>query len=134
MAVPTALIEAVASLWRIPPPGPDNLLSAPLFVRLREVCESLYPNSKDREGFALSNALRALGLPCRLVRANARLALPADVAAVQLDAAFRRTEGTRIYLCPLDVADELPQVRFGPNSRASCKIRDRIDFVDFRGV
>jgi hypothetical protein len=114
--LPTALTEAVAALWRIPPPGPNNLWSAPPFVRLREVCESLYPKSKDTVGFALANALRALGLPCALVAANEHLSLPADVAAAKLDEALLRTQGSRVYLCPLDEADELPQLKFGPNS------------------
>jgi hypothetical protein len=70
--VPTALTEAITELWRIPPPGPDNLLSAPRFVHLRGTCESLYSNagSRDALGIALSNAVRALGLPCGLVPAT----------------------------------------------------------------
>jgi hypothetical protein len=116
--LPTALMGAVAALWRIPRPGPDNLLSDPRFRRLRDICESLYPNagSGDTLVHALSNAVRAFGLPCLLVAANEHLALPAEIATGQLDAAFRRTQGSRIYLCPLDMADELPQLKFGPNS------------------
>jgi hypothetical protein len=116
--LPAALTNAVAALWRIPPPGPNNLLSAPRFVHLRDTCESLYSNagSRDALGIALSNAVRALGLPCGLVPANAHLALPAAATAAQLDEAFRRTHGLRVYLCPLDEADELPELRFGPNN------------------
>jgi hypothetical protein len=117
-SVPPVLTEAVAVLWRIPPPGPDNLLSNPRFKRLRDTCDSLYPQfkSKNAPGFALSNALRALGLPCQLLVANEHLALPAEIAAGQLDAAFRRTQVSRVYLCPLDLAEDLPELKFGPNS------------------
>ena len=116
--LPAALTNAVAALWRIPPPGPNNLLSAPRFVHLRDTCESLYSDagSRDALGIALSNAVRALGLPCGLVPANTYLALPAAAAAARLDEAFRRTHGLRVYLCPLDEADELPELRFGPNN------------------
>jgi hypothetical protein len=116
--LPAALTNAVAALWRIPPPGPNNLLSAPRFVHLRDTCESLYPRakSKDALSFALSNALRALGLPSGLAPTNAHLALPAETVTELLDAAFRRTEALRVYLCPLDLADDLPLLKFGPNS------------------
>jgi hypothetical protein len=117
-ALPPALTEAVSAVWCIPAPGPDNLLSAPPFVRLRETCNTLYPRSKDEIGFGLANALQALGLPCWLPAARANLALPAQIAAVQLNAAFLRKEAERLYLCPLDLADRrrLPQLIFGPNS------------------
>jgi hypothetical protein len=116
--LPAALTEAVAALWRIPRPGPDNLLSDPGFKRLRDTCDSLYSQSKSKNapGFALSTALRALGLPCQLVAANEHLVLPAEIAAGQLDAAFRRTQASRVYLCPLDLADDLPELKFGAYS------------------
>jgi hypothetical protein len=44
--LPAALTNAVAALWRIPPPGPNNLLSAPRLVHLRDTCESLYSNRR----------------------------------------------------------------------------------------
>jgi hypothetical protein len=93
--LPDALTEAVAALWRIPRPGPDNLLSDPRFERLRDTCESLYSKARSKAalGFALANALRSLGLPCELARGNAHLALPAEVVTVRLDAAFRQTHG-----------------------------------------
>jgi hypothetical protein len=116
-ALPPALTEAVSALWRIPPPGPNNLLSARPFVHLRDTCNMLFPNSKDEIGFGLANALHALGLPCHLPAARANLGLPAQIAAVQLNAAFPRKDAKRLYLCPLDLADpqQLPQLIFGPN-------------------
>ena len=44
------------------------------------------------------------------------LALTAEVAAAQLDAAFRQTHIRRVYLCPLDGAGDLPTLAFGPSS------------------
>ncbi|WP_280940271.1 hypothetical protein [Mesorhizobium loti] len=31
-----AMLDAMADLWRLRPPGPDNILKRPAFVRLRE--------------------------------------------------------------------------------------------------
>jgi hypothetical protein len=116
--LPDALTKAVRALRRIPRPGPDNLLKDPQFLSLRDTCESLYSKakSKDALGIALSTALQALGLPCQLVPANAHLALAAEIAATRLDAASRQTQASRVYLSPLDLADELPELNFGPNS------------------
>lgn len=115
--VPAPLNEAIKALWRIPPPGPVNLLSSAQFIRLRDACESLYSKAQWKDGlsFALSNALRVLGLPSGLALANTGLALPAEVAAGRLDAAFRKTQASRLFLCPLDNADDLPELKFGPN-------------------
>jgi hypothetical protein len=116
---PSELMEAVAALWRIPRPGPGNLLSDPRFIRLRDTCDSLYPRGgpKGPLDLALLSALRALGLPSRLAQANDHLTLPAEVAAARLDAAFRRMQVLRVHLCPLNLAGEdLPELKFGPNS------------------
>jgi hypothetical protein len=117
--IPLALTEAVRALWRIPPPGPNNLLSDPRFVRLRDTCHNLYPKGGPQGplDFALSSAVRVLGLPCWLVPANARLALAPEIAAARLDAAFRTSQTSHVCLCPLDLADDnVPALKFGPNS------------------
>src|SRR5258706_16187187 len=104
MLAPDDLKQAIAALWQLKPPGPDNLFSAPAFVQLRETCQRLYPRagSKDALSFALGDALRALGMPCNLTSDNAKLVLPVDIAAKRLDAGFRCTHSKRVYLCPLD--------------------------------
>lgn len=33
-----AMISAISHLWRLRPPGPDNILAYPAFERLREAC------------------------------------------------------------------------------------------------
>ena len=110
----TAMVTAMAELWRLRPPGPDNILAHPAFVRLREACRDGYPNAgKDGPGFALSTALRALGLPCELRKDAAHLALSVDEAAKCLDAALRATHTRRVHLAPLDLVADLPALAFG---------------------
>ncbi len=111
MPASQALIEAVQALWRIPRPGPDNLLSAPRFTALAEICNVEYGGGKPT--FALSGALRSLGLPCDLPKAQAHLALPPGQAAEALADAYQRKTARRLHLCPLDTADELPRLTFG---------------------
>ena len=108
------LYEAMVDLWRLSPPGPDNLLAAPAFVRLREACRDRYPNTgKTGPAFALSNALRSLGLPCTLPAGAATLALPVEEAARRLEDGLRATHSRRLHLAPLDMAQELPSITFG---------------------
>lgn len=110
-----AMISAMSDLWRLRPPGPDNILAHPAFERLREACRDGYSSAgKKGPAFALSTALRALGLPCSLQKETAHLALPVEEAAKGLDAAMRATSAKRIHLVPLDLAADLPSIAFGP--------------------
>ena len=109
-----AMLAAMSDLWRLRPPGPDNILAHPAFERLREACRDGYPNAGKRgPAFALSTALRALGLPCGLRKETAHLALPVEEAAKGLDSAMRATRATSIHLVPLDLAAGLPSIAFG---------------------
>ncbi|WP_157221040.1 hypothetical protein [Flavisphingomonas formosensis] len=109
-----AMISAISDLWRLRPPGPDNILAYPAFERLREACRDGYPNAgKKGPAFALSTALRALGLPCGLQKETLHLSLPVEEAAKDLDAALRATHAKRIHLVPLDLAADLPSIAFG---------------------
>jgi hypothetical protein len=116
MAASASLIAAVDAVWGIRRPGPDNLLAAPAFVSLSEVCQRDYGGG--RPSFALSTALRSLGLPCHLPANKAALSLDPESAAHALDDAYGRTTTRRRHLCPLDLADEMPELRFG-NSRVA---------------
>jgi hypothetical protein len=108
------MISAMSDLWRVPPPGPDDILTHPAFERLRESCRDGYPSAgKKGPAFALATALRALGLPCDLQKETAYLSLPADQAARRLDAAMRATRAKRVHLVPLDLAADLPSIAFG---------------------
>jgi hypothetical protein len=111
MPASTSMIAAVEALWRIPRPGPDNLLAAPSFVALSELCRAEYGG--DKPVFALSTALRSLGLPCHLPANSAGVALDPTSAANAIDAAYKRKSTLRRHLCPLDLADELLSLSFG---------------------
>lgn len=111
MAASPSMIAAVEALWRIPRPGPDNLLAAPSFVALSEVCQAEYGGGKPV--FALSAALRSLGLPCHLPANGAGLSLDPVSAANAIDETYKRKTTLRRHLCPLDLADELPAMNFG---------------------
>lgn len=109
-----AMLQAMAELWRLRPPGPDNILAAPAFVRLREACRDVYPNAgKNGPGYALSTALRALGLPCELRGEAVHHASTVDEAAKGLDVALRATQARRVHLAPLDLAEDIPPLEFG---------------------
>lgn len=109
------MLQAMAELWRLRPPGPDNLLAVPAFVRLREACRDGYANArKGGPAVALSTALRSLGLPCELRPEVAHLASPVEDAAKGLDAAFRAAHARRLHLAPLDLAEDIPPLSFGP--------------------
>lgn len=111
MTASPSLTQAVEALWRIPRPGPDNLLAAPAFVALSDLCRRDYGG--DKPVFALSAALRSLGLPCQLPKAQAALSIGAAAAANAIDQAYTRPSMRRRHICPLDLADDLPPLAFG---------------------
>ncbi len=114
-APPDEVTRAVAELWRVPPPGPDNLFSSREFVRLKEALQSLHPDV-GKPVFALGTALRSLGLPCGLPQERQHLSLSPEEAASRLDLAVRARRARRWHLAPLDLADDLPDLQFGPAS------------------
>lgn len=116
MAASPSMIAAVEALWRIQRPGPDNLLAAPSFVVLSEVCQSEYGGGKPV--WALSTALRSLGLPCHLPASKSGLSADPVSAANAIDEACRRKTTLRRHICPLDLADDLPVLSFG-NARVA---------------
>lgn len=125
------MLAAMTELWRIRPPGPDNILAHPAFIRLRETCRDGYPNAgKKGPNFALSTALRALGLPCHLQAATAHLALTVEEAAKGLDAGLRVTHTRRIHLAPLDLAADLPALAFGPARVCRLNANELRDLID----
>jgi hypothetical protein len=130
MAVDAELIAAADAVWRIPPPGPANLLSDPRFLALGEALTQRHGGGKAP--FALSNALRGLGLPCA-ARSGGREGAgdPATIAAA-LDIAFAATTTFRRHLCPLEYADELPAVSFGPARIARFEAGDLERLFDSR--
>lgn len=106
------LTTALASLWRIPHPGPDNLFASPAFKAVAEAIG----RSPTTVAFssALHNILRSLGAPFALPKEHSRLAGSPEQAAAAIRKEFSRTSTLRRYLCPLDLADTLPALQFGP--------------------
>ena len=118
-APPDVATRAVADLWRVPPPGPDNLFTSPEFVQLKEALQSLH-SKVGKPVFALGTALRSLGLPCGLPQDRQHLSLPPDEAARRPDLAVRAKRARRWHLAPLDLADDLPGLHSGlPHCAAS---------------
>lgn len=106
------LIAALRSLWRIPHPGPDNLFASPAFKAVSAACARHY----GEVGFssALYNVLRSIGLPFALAKDQQHLAATPEQAAAAIKRNYSRATTLRRHLCPLDLADNLPELRFGP--------------------
>lgn len=115
MVAAPSVIAAVEALWHMPRPGPENLLADPSFIALSEACQAEYGGKPI---FALSTALRSLGLPCNLPVSIAGLSLDPVSAANAIDETFKRKTTLRRHLCPLDLADDLPLMDFG-NARVA---------------
>ncbi len=59
-----------------------------------------------------------------------QLALSAGAAAARLHAAFELKKASRVYLCPLDRAGDLPEIVFGPNRIAKLTAAELEELVD----
>jgi len=106
---------------------------SPEFTHLLDTCIGLYPDkARSRNGlsFALANALQALGLPSELVPGNAHSSPPVNSAAARLHSAFQRAQASRVYICPLDTVDELPELKFGSARIAKLTAAELKDLVD----
>lgn len=87
------------------------------------LCEELFPEAlgidkdekRSREGgrFALMSLLRSIGLPDTLGNPSS------EEVAGAIIAAMTARSWTRLHMCPLDLAGELPPLDFGP-----CMIRE----------
>ncbi len=128
-------MSAVDALWRHDGPVAGNLYASPAFVRLRETCQRLYQSagSKDAVNFALSQALYGLGFRWS-DDAPARFAVSPAIAAARLDQAFRQTEAHLLHLCPLDLGDDVPELRFGPNAIRNFTAEELDDLLDPEGL
>lgn len=113
MSASPELVRRLEALTRLPKPRATSF-SEPAFIALRQFIEAGFPGAGAKDGlnFAISAALDRLGI-------GQRPGMPVpDVvaAATRLESALGATHFDRIHLCPLDTADELPDLRFGPNS------------------
>ena len=118
MATDQQLISTLDALWRISAPGSANLLSSQEFVSLKAILTERFKLGKPTFGFdfALQNILRSLGLPCLQLQKfdHPQFDLTAKASALALE--FSRKTAKRRYMCPLDLAEDIPLISFG-NSR-----------------
>lgn len=96
-------------------PGPENLWGSREFVAVKELLIKRYHNGKSTFGLELSisNALRSLGLPCSTPHLPTQPGRELGQVASALVHEFQRSTIRRRYLCPLDMADDLPTIQFG---------------------
>jgi len=123
------LVQSIEDLWRGHEPSRSRPHDSTSFQRLMETCAELFPEEvgtigktgkPDLEGvgWALHNFFRAIGSPWITNGAVAELLPTPEQAAEALTRAMTMSETEVIHLCPLDQADSLPHLKFGP-----CEIR-----------
>jgi hypothetical protein len=105
-----AMARALYPLWALSQRPASELLHDSAFQALERFCETNYPSAIARIGraFALADALRALGIP-----AGAEDSVCLTSAAAALVEALTATRATVRYLCPLNLADTMPTMKFG---------------------
>lgn len=106
------LLKAVQDIWAAAPRC-QGLWSSPELVKVIDACGH-HTESKAAlfgNNFAFINALKALGLPSYGSTASE----PVDFESVtsQLIAACTSTTQIRTHYCPLDLADDWPELAFG---------------------
>lgn len=104
--------DALAPLWHLAPPMPRNFYQHPHYAAFKSFCEQTFASADRGLGFSfgLTDALRAVGVPCLT---NGRAPSTISEAARALVATFDAKTVRRRYLCPLNNADQLPEMRFG---------------------
>lgn len=124
MTASSELVELLAAVSRIPK-GAGYAFDHPAFVALREWARRVCPNARSKDGlsFALSHALDRLNLSPSTRRADASIN-EITQAAERLAQALSAKRIWRTHLCPLDMADELPNLAFGPNWVGSLSLEE----------
>lgn len=114
MSAKLSLVAALQELWDIPPPGPENLWGSREFIAVKELLIKHFHNGNSTFGLEVSigNALRSLGLPCSNPHLPMQPGQDLSQVASALAYEFQRTTTRRRYLCPLDMADDLPTLQY----------------------
>lgn len=124
--------ECVRALWQLRLPADANLYNAPQFISLSQVCRDLFPNlgRPIAFNFALMDALRSLGLPVQRSQADRAISLDEATATMHLHENLAEPNVSRTYLCPLNLADDLPPIEFGPNEVRTFKKAELEALID----
>ena len=132
MSADKSLVAALQALWDIPPPGPQHLWGSPERVALMNLLAERYTDGKKPFGldFSIDYALRSLGLPCSTPHLPSQPRPDLGQVAAALAHEFQRTTTRRRYLCPLDMADELPTFQFGNAKMGRFTAAELEDFFD----
>ena len=109
------LFQAMCDLWSIHS-SQNGVFAEPEFKRLEQVCADLYEVGDRNLGrtLALNHALRSLGAPCLQTQGGQGNIGDVVVSAKAIDKAFRQTHAGYTHICPLDYAEDLPSLEFGP--------------------
>jgi len=114
------LLAAIAQLWERRVLNDEAAFASAEFKRLCDIAAEVYcrPGSpfelEDKNDMAMHvtdmrNAIKNIGAPW-----NTDIPLPPAVAAHEIDNAYAAPNCQLTHMIPLDLADELPSVRFGP--------------------
>ncbi len=106
---------ALQALWKAGPLHWDKLYAMPEFEAVKTICVRRFGLRDDRLGVqsALGDALQAAGAPFLISREGGVWNDDLADAAKTIDHAFRQTQATVRYICPLNLADDLPSLSFG---------------------
>lgn len=104
------LRQALETVWRQRRVA-TNPYREPAYADLVALCDQIYPGAGGRQmiEFSLHQALARLGL------GNVRGESAPDHVADRVHEAFTQVLSKRIHLCPLDLAGDMPALKFGPN-------------------
>ena len=122
--------DALEPLWRLAPPSPKDFYRHPAFVDFKAHCEQRFPAADRGMGFSfgLVDALRGAGLPCLMSGPADPSSL--DAAAKDIVESFDAVSVRRRYLCPLDLSDALPDLKFGTASVRRCSSDQLAELFD----
>ncbi len=90
------------------------------FLALKTLLVQRHRNGRPTFGveIAIGNALKSLGLPCSTAHVLDNPLPDFHEVAESLSREFERTTTKRRYLCPLDLADDIPELQFGNRAGA----------------
>ena len=126
----TDILDALKRLWELQQLGPEGLWKEPAFDELRKACAAKYQQGKVTFGltFALDHALKSLGLACLSPSSRQSCSFDPTLASSLLEAAFTQKTIRRRYLCPLDLAEQIPPMTFG-NARVAVLTAAELDVL-----